>query len=219
MQRNALKMTKKSKLAILSFLDAYYPDVQGELLYSEDYELLIAVVLSAQSTDKAVNVVTRKLFHDYSSLNQLLTLKEEDFAAYFQTLGLFRNKARHVFDLIRILDAKYDQKVPKSKEALLKLPGVGVKTANVVRAELFSIPEIAVDTHVNRIAKRLGFAENNDDISIVEAKLRRRLPKDRWIKTHHQMIHFGRYFCKAQNPQCRQCPLINICLEEHKNLK
>ncbi len=211
-------MTIANKTIIFNFLDEYYPDVKGELLYSKDYELLIAVVLSAQATDKAVNIVTRKLFNDYPTFAELISVKEAEFADYFRTLGLFRNKAKHVYNLVQILHNEYKGVVPASKEKLMALPGVGVKTANVVRAELFKIPEIAVDTHVSRIAKRLGFADFKDDVTIIEKKLRRRIPKERWIKTHHQMIHFGRYFCKAQSPRCKECPLVKVCVEPNKNL-
>lgn len=211
-------MTNKNKARILTTLETMFPNAVGELLYTHDYELLIAVVLSAQATDKAVNVVTRKLFSDYETFNALLSVSEEEFANYFRTLGLFRNKAKHVYELVRLLHTKHNGVVPSDKKALMALPGVGIKTANVVRAELFKIPEIAVDTHVARIAKRLGFAAFNDDVSEIERKLRRKLAKEQYITTHHRMIHFGRYFCKAQNPRCRECPLVDICLEPNKNL-
>jgi endonuclease-3 len=211
-------MTTANKERILAFFDEHYPDVKGELEYKKDYELLIAVVLSAQSTDVAVNAVTRKLFTKHPTFASLLTVKETQFAAYFKTLGLYRNKAKHIYNLLHLLNEQHDGKVPESKEKLLKLPGVGVKTANVVRAELFKIPEIAVDTHVARIAKRLGFAKFSDDVATIEKKLRKLLPRERYIKTHHQMIHFGRYFCKAQNPQCKKCPLADICVEPNKKL-
>ncbi len=211
-------MTTKNKALIFNFLNAKYPEVKGELLYNSDYELLIAVVLSAQATDKQVNIVTRKLFNDYPTFTSLLAVSEEEFAHYFKTLGLFRNKANHVFNLVKILNEKYDGRVPVAKEALISLPGVGIKTANVVRAELFKIPEIAVDTHVARIAKRLGFAAFSDDVTKVETKLRKAIKKESYIKTHHQFIHFGRYFCTARSPKCRECPLISICREPDKNL-
>ncbi|HOE53601.1 MAG TPA: endonuclease III [Bacilli bacterium] len=211
-------MTRTNKERILAFLDKEYSDAKGELEYTKDYELLIAVVLSAQSTDVAVNNVTRKLFAKYPTFESLLNVKEAQFAAYFKTLGLYRNKAKHVYNLIHLLNEHHNGVVPSAKEELLKLPGVGVKTANVVRAELFNIPEIAVDTHVSRIARRLGFAKFSDDVTIIEAKLRKVLPKERYIKTHHQMIHFGRYFCKAQSPLCKKCPLVDICKEPNKKL-
>lgn len=211
-------MTTKNKTLILATFNKMFPAAKGELLYTKDYELLIAVVLSAQSTDKAVNIVTRKLFAEYPTFGSLLMVTEEEYQKYFQTLGLFRNKAKHIFELVHILNTKYHGVVPQSKNALVSLPGVGIKTANVVRAELFKIPEIAVDTHVARIAKRLGFAAFSDDVTQIERKLRRALRKEDYIKTHHQMIHFGRYFCKAQNPRCRECPLVRICVEPNKNL-
>lgn len=211
-------MTNKNKARIFETFNNMFPDVKGELTYTKDYELLIAVVLSAQSTDKAVNIVTSKLFKDYPSFAALKRINEATFAAYFKTLGLYRNKAKHVYGLVQILDEKYNGVVPKSKSALLTLPGVGIKTANVVRAELFQVPEIAVDTHVARISQRLGFAAFSDDVTVIEQKLRRALKKEQYIKTHHQMIHFGRYFCKAQNPRCKECLLVDICREPNKNL-
>lgn len=211
-------MTTKNKELIFTYLDENYPDVKGELFYSKDYELLIAVVLSAQATDKAVNNVTRKLFSDYPSFSALLSVQEEEYQKYFKTLGLFRAKAKHVYQIVQILNELYNGRVPEAKEALVSLPGVGVKTANVVRAELFKIPEIAVDTHVERIAKRLGFAAFSDNVSVVEAKLRKAMKKEKYIKTHHQFIHFGRYFCTARSPKCKNCPLVSLCQEPNKNL-
>lgn len=211
-------MTTKNKERIFNFLNSQYPDVQGELLYNADYELLIAVVLSAQATDKQVNIVTRKLFSDYPTFSSLVNVKEEEYAYYFRTLGLFRNKANHVFNLVQILNEKYNGRVPEDKVELISLPGVGVKTANVIRAELYKIPEIAVDTHVARIAKRLAFAAFSDDVTKVEAKLRKAIKREDYIKTHHQFIHFGRYFCTARSPKCKECPLVSVCREPHKNL-
>lgn len=211
-------MTTTNKALILQTFNEMFPNVKGELTYTKDYELLIAVILSAQSTDKAVNSVTTKLFNDYPTFAEVKMISEEEFATYFKTLGLYRNKAKHVYGLVKILDEKYNGVVPHHKSALLSFPGVGVKTANVVRAELFNIPEIAVDTHVARISKRLGFAAFNDDVALIEQKLRRKLRKEDYIKTHHQMIHFGRYFCKAQSPNCKACPLVDVCLEPNKKL-
>lgn len=211
-------MNNEKLTRILYYFDELFPDVKGELLYAHDYELLIAVVLSAQATDKQVNIVTRKLFSDHPTFTALLDLTATDYEQYFKSLGLFRNKAKHVFELVHLLAQNYNSKVPHEKEALLTLPGVGVKTANVVRAELFKIPEIAVDTHVARVSKRLAFAKTTDNVTVIEQKLRQKLPRERYIKTHHQMIHFGRYFCKAQRPNCRDCKLVDICIEKNKNL-
>jgi endonuclease-3 len=211
-------MNKENFARITTYLDNLFPDAHGELEYTHDYELLIAVILSAQATDKSVNAVTRVFYKQYPSIEAMASLSEEELAEHFKTIGLYKAKAHNVYLTLKILINTYGGKVPSDKDSLLSLPGVGVKTANVVRAELFKIPEIAVDTHVNRIAKRLGFATQKDDLTVVEAKLRKAFPKERYIKTHHQMIFFGRYFCKSKNPRCRECALVDICREKNKNL-
>lgn len=211
-------MIKAKQERIIAYFDGLFPDAKGELEYEKDYELLIAVILSAQATDKSVNAATRTFFHDYTSLEQIALLPLEQLEQAFKTIGLYKNKAANIKLTANILLEKHGGRVPESKEALLALPGVGIKTSNVVRAELFKIPEIAVDTHVNRVSKRLAFAKPTDSLAIVEAKLRKTLPRERYIKTHHQMIFFGRYFCKAKNPRCRECHLVDICKEKNKNL-
>lgn len=211
-------MNKENFARITTYLDNLFPDAHGELEYTHDYELLIAVILSAQATDKSVNAVTRVFYKQYPSIEAMASLSEEELAEHFKTIGLYKAKAHNVYLTLKLLINTYGGKVPSDKDSLLSLPGVGVKTANVVRAELFKIPEIAVDTHVNRIAKRLGFATQKDDLTVVEAKLRKAFPKERYIKTHHQMIFFGRYFCKSKNPRCRECALVDICREKNKNL-
>lgn len=211
-------MIKANQTRILEYFDQLFPDAKGELEYNHDYELLIAVILSAQATDKSVNSVTRTFFATYPTIeliNQLPLIQLEN---HFRTIGLFRTKAANIKKTVAILVEKFDGHVPEDKDILVSLPGVGIKTANVVRAELFKIPEIAVDTHVNRVSKRLGFARPLDTIEVVEAKLRKSLAVERYIKTHHQMIFFGRYFCRAKNPRCRECLLVDICKEKHKNL-
>lgn len=211
-------MNEINKATILAYFDELYPNVKGELLYNHDYELLIAVVLSAQATDKQVNIVTRKFFALYETFASLLPLKVEDYELHFKSIGLYRNKAKHIYGLVQQLNKDHGGVVPSSKRELLKLPGVGIKTANVVRSELFKIPEVAVDTHVSRIAKRLGFATFSNNVGEIEKKLRKALPKEKYIKTHHQMIHFGRYFCKATSPNCKNCALVALCKEPNKNL-
>lgn len=211
-------MNKDKLLQITTYFDELFPDVKGELLYNHDYELLIAVILSAQATDKSVNAVTRTFFVKYPSIESINRLSLSELEDAFKSIGLYQAKSANIKKTISILLNQYDGKVPSDKEILLSLPGVGIKTANVIRAELFKIPEIAVDTHVHRIAKRLGFAKPNDSLAVVEEKLKRSLAKERYIKTHHQMIHFGRYFCKAKKPNCGQCKLVSICLEKNKNL-
>lgn len=211
-------MIKAKQARIIAYFDELFPDAKGELEYTKDYELLIAVILSAQATDKSVNAVTRHFFVRYPSLEAMSELSISELENEFKTIGLFKNKAANIKKTMAILLNDYQGRVPQDKAQLMALPGVGIKTSNVVRAELFKIPEIAVDTHVNRVSKRLGFAKQSDSLDQVEAKLRRTLPQTRYIKTHHQMIFFGRYFCKAKNPRCRECQLVDICKEKHKNL-
>ncbi|MGE4342202.1 MAG: endonuclease III [Bacilli bacterium] len=211
-------MIKAKQARIIAYFDELFPDARGELEYTKDYELLIAVILSAQATDKSVNAVTRHFFVRYPSLEAMSELSISELENEFKTIGLFKSKAANIKKTMAILLNDYQGRVPQDKAQLMALPGVGIKTSNVVRAELFKIPEIAVDTHVNRVSKRLGFAKQSDSLDQVEAKLRRTLPQTRYIKTHHQMIFFGRYFCKAKNPRCRECQLFDICKEKHKNL-
>lgn len=196
---------------IFTYLESLFPNAHCELEYTKDYELLIAIILSAQCTDKRVNMVTREMFKKYTTLESLDAASLKDIENEIKSLGLFKNKAKSVKETVRILLEKYDGVIPKEKELLTKLPGVGNKTANVFRAEWYKEPEIAVDTHVARVSKRLGFASEKDDVSAVERKLRKQLQKEQYIKAHHLLIHFGRYFCKAINPNCEECQLKDIC--------
>lgn len=213
-----MTMTKDNLERIQGYFDELFPHAHGELEYTKDYELLIAVILSAQATDKAVNALTRIFFLRYPTLDSIAALSVSDLEEHFKTIGLYKAKAKNIFLTAKILIDKYQSRVPSDKAELLALPGVGIKTCNVVRAELFKIPEIAVDTHVNRISKRLGFSKTDASLAEVEKALRRKLPVSSYIKTHHQMIFFGRYFCKAKNPRCRECQLVDICKEKNKNL-
>jgi endonuclease-3 len=168
-------------------------------------------MLSAQTTDQSVNKVTPILFSKYPTLEDIANADILDLEECIKTIGMYRQKARHLKSIAIDLINKFECKVPSLKEELTSLSGVGVKTANVVRAELFNIPEIAVDTHVHRVSRRLYLAAKDDDVVEVERKLRKILPEERYIRTHHQMIHFGRYFCKAINPNCKECRLQDIC--------
>lgn len=207
-------MNTKDQSAIFAFFDELFPDAGCELNYQKDYELVLAVMLSAQTTDKSVNQVTAVLFSHFPSLEALanapITAIEND----IHSIGLYKHKAANVKSITQKLLTDFSGIVPSEKEALLTLLGVGNKTANVIRAELFKIPEIAVDTHVERVSKRLGFASRKDNVAAIEAKLRKAVPVSRYIKTHHQMIHFGRYFCKAVKPNCRECHLRDYCNEK-----
>jgi len=204
-------MNKQTLDAIFSFFDKLFPNASCELNYTSDYTLLIAVILSAQTTDKSVNLVTPEFFRTFPTIESIADADISEIENHIRSIGLYRTKALNIQTCCRQIIDRFEGKVPSDKEALMSLPGVGAKTANVVRAELFHIPEIAVDTHVARISKRLYFAKPNDSVEIIEKKLRGVIPEERYIKTHHQMIHFGRYFCKAMKPNCSQCHLRAYC--------
>jgi len=173
-------------------------------------------VLSAQCTDETVNKVTAELFKKYKKPEDYLARPLSELEQDIRRIGLYRNKAKNIQNLCRILIEKYDGNVPESHEELVSLPGVGRKTANVVVSNAFGVPAIAVDTHVERVSKRLGIANWNDSVLEVEKKLMRKVPKEEWTITHHRLIFWGRYHCKAQNPQCRVCPLLDLCREGKK---
>ncbi len=203
-------MTKKIK-EILDYFDYLYPNAKCELDYFDDFSLLCAVVLSAQATDKKVNQVTKKLFINNRTIYDINNLSFEDIYNDIKPLGLANNKARNIKNLASQIIELYDGKVPNDFDLLVKLPGVGIKTANVFLAEFYKIPAIAVDTHVERIAKRLNLANKDDNPAKVQQKLQKQIDKSLWIKSHHQIIFFGRYFCKAKNPNCKDCKLTKYC--------
>ena len=202
----------KNNIALISsFLDEQYPSVGCELKYNKDYELVIAVMLSAQTSDVAVNAVTPLLFSKYSSLEELKDAPLEDIENIIHSIGLFKNKAKNVIGIAKTLLEKYHGVLPNDKNELQTLPGVGNKTAGVIRAEIFKIPDLPVDTHVSRISKRLHLAAKDDEPIEVERKLKKSFPESDWIKIHHQLIHFGRDICTARNPQCERCKLGEFC--------
>ena len=204
-------MTKNKIDNILAYLDELFPHAGCELNYHKDYELVIAVMLSAQTTDKSVNQVTDVLFNRYKTLEEMANASLEDVEDIIHSIGLYKNKAKHVLEITDKLLTDFDGKVPSDKDLLQTLPGVGNKTAGVIRAEIFKIPDLPVDTHILRISKRLGLAKQDDDAYDVEMKLKKLIPEERWIKSHHQLIHFGRYFCTARNPQCENCEIKAFC--------
>lgn len=206
-------MNKDNLKLILDEFDSLFPDATCELVHSNVLELLIAVMLSAQTTDASVNKLTQKLFKKYHSVEDYANAPLRDLENDLRTIGLFHNKAKNVKAMAQMLIDDYSGIVPCDHDALQTLPGVGRKTANVVISEGFQVPAIAVDTHVERISKRLKIASQNDSVLTVEKKLMKLIPKERWIKTHHQMIFFGRYHCKSINPACNECHLITICRE------
>lgn len=197
-------------------LNEMFPHAKAELNYQNTFELLIAVVLSAQTTDISVNRITPELFRKYPTPKDLKDAPIEDIEHLIRSIGLFRNKAKNIKALARVLDENYDGKVPSDRLQLESLPGVGRKTANVVLSNAFHIPAFAVDTHVKRISIRLGLAKPKDSVLEIEKKLMKRFPKSEWLRLHHQMIFFGRYHCLAKNPKCYQCPLYDICESKDK---
>lgn len=192
-------------------LDRMIPNPVCELNYTKDYELLLAVMMSAQTTDQRVNSVTSILYTKYPTLEALAQAPIEEIISIIRPIGTFHKKAQNIKEICRHLLEECDSKVPNNREYLESLPGVGRKTANVVLSELYQVPCIAVDTHVERVSKRLGFAKEKDSVLEVEKKLTRKLPHDQLNKLHHQLLLFGRYHCKSRNPECQTCPFTEMC--------
>lgn len=203
---------------IENYLDEQFPDPKCELEYSKDYELLIATMLSAQTTDKRVNQVTRILFSQYPSLEALKDAPLEKIKEIIKPIGTYQRKSLYVKEIAKILVDQYGAKTPADRKILESLPGVGHKTVNVFLSNIYNIPAIAVDTHVERVSKRLGLAKQEDSVLQVEKKLEKKFSKKVWGKRHHQMVLFGRYHCKSVKPNCDNCKLKEIC-KYYKSLK
>ena len=196
---------------ILNFLNSQFPEAKCELNYNTPYQLLVAVILSAQCTDKRVNVVTEELFKIAPTPEKMLELGESKLKQVIHSCGFYNNKARSIILASKSIIDKFDGAVPRTMEQLITLDGVGRKTANVVLAEAFNQPSIAVDTHVWRVSKRLGLTNENSTPETCEQDLLKIIPKNSQSKFHIQMVWFGRYFCKAIKPECEMCKLKNIC--------
>ena len=201
---------------ICEYLDELFPDPKCELNYTKDYELLMAIVLSAQSTDKRVNMCTKVLFDKYDTLEKIANASINDIKNIIRTIGSFNKKSVYIKEIAKILVEKYNGVVPKDRDILETFPGVGRKTTNVFLSEFYNIPAIAVDTHVDRVSKRLRLARKNDNVKIIEQKLMKKLKKEEWAKRHLQLVLFGRYYCKAIKPSCSECKLQDICIEKKK---
>lgn len=208
-------MTKRV-FEIYQAFNQMFPHAKVELNFSNHFELLVAVVLSAQTTDIAVNRVTPSLFKQYPTPKALKNANIDDVESIIKSIGLYRNKAKNIIELAKVIDEVYSGVVPKEREALESLPGVGRKTTNVVLSNAFGIPAFAVDTHVSRVAVRLGLANKKDSVLEIEKKLMKHFPQSEWLKLHHQMIFFGRYHCLAKKPKCYECPLFDLCKSEDK---
>lgn len=196
---------------ITDYLDSLFPNPRCELNYTKDYELLIAVMLSAQTTDKRVNMVTFTLFNKYPSLESLSNADINDIISIIRPIGTFNKKAQNVISISKALLEYSNGIVPNDRDFLESLPGVGRKTTNVVLSNLFNEPFIAVDTHVARVSKRLGIAKKDDDVLTIEKKLNKKFDKNILGRLHHQLVLFGRYYCKAKNPLCADCKIKDIC--------
>ena len=207
-------MKRSSKEYIIENLNRLYPDAHCELNHKDSFELLIAVVLSAQTTDVSVNRVTPALFEKYPDDLSLSEASEEDVMRLIHSIGLYKNKSRNIINLAKELVKRFNGEVPSKREELESLPGVGRKTANVVLSNCFDYPAFAVDTHVSRVSKRLMIARKDDDVLTIEKKLMKFFPRNCWSRLHHQFIFFGRYKCKAKNPECTDCPFRDSCRKD-----
>lgn len=200
---------KMNKDLIINEFDKHFNDPKCELEYTKDYELLLSVMLSAQTTDKSVNMVTRELYKKYDTLDKLDTLTLDEIDNYIRSIGLHKTKSKYFKEIVtKIKEIGY---VPNDREFLESLSGVGRKTASVVLGILFDIPSFAVDTHVYRVSKRLGITTMKDDVLKTEIKLKKYFDEDEWNKINSQMVLFGRYICTGKNPKCDKCHLKNIC--------
>ncbi len=195
---------------ILTTLHSLYPDAHCELNFTSPFELLLATILSAQCTDKRVNEITAPLFAKYNKAEDYLHLTQVEMEEYIKGLGLYKNKSKNILETCRILYEKYNGEVPQSHKELEALPGVGRKTANVVLSNAFGVPAIAVDTHVFRVANRLGLAKS-DNVDETEKQLMKRIPREQWSDAHHWLIWHGRRVCTARSPKCSECPLRENC--------
>lgn len=202
-------LMKMNKDLIINEFDKHFNDPKCELEYTKDYELLLSVMLSAQTTDKSVNMVTRELYKKYDTLDKLDTLTLDEIDNYIRSIGLHKTKSKYFKEIVtKIKEIGY---VPNDREFLESLSGVGRKTASVVLGIIFDIPSFAVDTHVYRVSKRLGITTMKDDVLKTEIKLKKYFDEDEWNKINSQMVLFGRYICTSKNPKCDKCHLKNIC--------
>jgi len=208
-------MTENNYKRILEKLAAEYPEAKTELNFTTPFELLVATILSAQTTDRQVNKVTAVLFKKYNTAEDFARLTPAELAEEIKSIGLYRNKSKFIVETSKIIMEEYGGEVPAIREELMKLPGVGRKTANVILSSAFNKAAIAVDTHVFRVANRIGLADS-DNVLEVEKQLMEKFPEDLWSKLHHWLIFHGRRVCKARNPACDSCVLREDCLYYNK---
>ncbi|WP_077369962.1 endonuclease III [Anaerosalibacter sp. Marseille-P3206] len=213
------KTLKKSEISeVLKILEEVYPDAKAELNFSNPFELLIATILSAQCTDVRVNKVTKELFKEYKTPEDYLNLSQEELGEKIRSCGFYNNKSKNILGTCEALVSNYDGQVPNTREELIKLPGVGRKTANVVLSNAFSVDAIAVDTHVFRVSNRIGLSSSGNVLD-TEKDLMKNIEKSMWSKAHHLLIFHGRRICKARKPKCEICPIIKYCIYYEENLQ
>lgn len=203
-------MNAAKRNEIFSRLRAANPDPRSELEYQTPFELLVSVILSAQATDKSVNLATKPLFRRHDAPQKMLALGVDGLIEYIQSIGLFRSKAKHIIETCRLLVEHHNGEVPSDRESLEKLPGVGRKTANVVLNVAFGEPTVAVDTHIFRLSNRIGIAPGKTPLA-VELKLLKHVPQEFMHGAHHWLILHGRYVCKARKPECPKCSIVDLC--------
>lgn len=203
-------MNKKTRDEVLRILSEVYEGATCGLNFNSPFELLISTILSAQCTDERVNLVTKELYKEYNTPEAIITLTEEELGEKIRSCGFYKNKSKNILGCCKMLLEKYHGEVPKTMEELIELPGVGRKTANVVMANVFGIPAIAVDTHVFRLSNRIGIAKGKD-VEEVEQKLMKNIPKKMWSDAHHYLIWHGRKICNARKPKCEECPIVQYC--------
>lgn len=210
-------MRKQQREAILALLEEAYMGTETALNYSTPFELLVAVIMSAQCTDERVNKITARIFPKYNTPEKMGALSQEQLEEEIRDCGLFRSKAKNLLATCKMLTEEYNSVIPDTVKELMKLPGVGKKTANVVASIVYKVPAIAVDTHVFRVSHRLGLAKGDDPLA-VEKELQKAIPKNKWSDAHHWLIWHGRKICKARKPLCSECVLVELCPYKEKNL-
>ncbi len=203
-------MDKLTADKVIELLAKTYPDAMPQLEFGSTYQLLVAVILSAQCTDKRVNIVTKELFKDYPTAEKMTEISQDELEKIIKPCGLYRSKAAHILSATKDILEKFDGQVPSTVESLQTLAGVGRKTANVVYAVAFNGAAIAVDTHVFRVSNRIGLATANDVLN-TEKQLNGLIDRDLWSKAHHYLIFHGRQICSARNPKCQICPVSALC--------
>ena len=203
-------MNKENRGKVLDILSKVYGGTKCGLDFTTSFELLISTILSAQCTDKRVNIVTKELYKEYNTPEAMVTLTEEELGEKIRSCGFYKNKSKNILGCCRMLLEKHGGEVPRTMEELIELPGVGRKTANVVLSNAFGVPSIAVDTHVFRLSNRIGIAKGKN-VDEVEQKLMKNIPKEMWSDAHHYLVWHGREICNARKPKCEECPIVQHC--------